>query len=68
MDKIEAVFEKMTDALLNDKTEISLTLRSRRQASGRSSEVHHSDVHLSSKQLSFPGKTADEAWRFSQSR
>ncbi|KXT17015.1 hypothetical protein AC579_7417 [Pseudocercospora musae] len=53
IDKIEAVMEQMLDALLHDKTDICITLRTRRAASTNKSTTLH-----------FPGKSEDEAWRF----
>ncbi|KAF7195837.1 Meiotic recombination protein rec12 [Pseudocercospora fuligena] len=67
IDKIEAVMEQMVDALLNDKTEISVTLRTRRATStNKSTKPANSglrDATAPSRTLHFPGKSEDEAWR-----
>lgn len=66
IDKIEDVFEQVTDALLNDRNEISITLKSRKPANRSKADIEgdESDVLCRTKQISFPGKTEDEAWRF----
>lgn len=60
-DKIEDVFEQIADAMLNDKKEISITLKTRR----RVPTDKQSDEDLT-RTLSFPGKTENEAWRFGE--
>lgn len=68
IDKIEAVMEQMVDALLNDKTEISITVKTRRATSTTKSSKHANggprDATAPSRTLRFPGKSEDEAWRF----
>ncbi|KAF2170797.1 hypothetical protein M409DRAFT_63857 [Zasmidium cellare ATCC 36951] len=59
--KIEACFERIVDALLNEKDEISITLKSRKtNRSARDGEATSSE-----RLICFPGKSAEEAWRFS---
>ncbi|KXS98678.1 hypothetical protein AC578_1264 [Pseudocercospora eumusae] len=68
IDKIEAVMEQMVDALLNDKTEISITLKTRSATSTKKSSKHANagprNATPPSRTLRFPGKSEDEAWRF----
>lgn len=59
IDKIEEVFEQMADAMLNEKKDIRITLKTRRQVS--TDEQRDENC---TKRLSFPGKNEDEAWRF----
>ncbi|UJO19527.1 uncharacterized protein CLAFUR5_06652 [Fulvia fulva] len=62
--KIEAVFELMADAMLNDKNELSVTLKVR---NSKAKNQHTSpDIDDRTKRICFPGKTADEAWRFGE--
>lgn len=60
IDKIEDVFEQMTDAMLNEKSEISITLKTRRRVATDEPREDRT------KRLTFPGKTANEAWRFGE--
>lgn len=59
INKIEAVFEQMADDMLNERGELSILLETRRT---RPQAVSSRD-----RKISFPGKTAGEAWRFSKS-
>jgi hypothetical protein len=65
IDKIEEVFERVTDALLNDRNEISITLKPRRPT--KESAIDITDDREGdgrTRQISFPGKTEEEAWKF----
>ncbi|CAK4016770.1 Meiotic recombination SPO11 [Lecanosticta acicola] len=53
IDKIEDMLEPIVDAMLNEKDQYSITLRTRNRTSSSGT-----------RQLRFPAKTADEAWRF----
>ncbi|KAM3417319.1 hypothetical protein BST61_g5571 [Cercospora zeina] len=66
IDKIEAVFEEIADAMLHDKLEMGITLRTRPRTSlTANSQTGSSERGAPTRRLCFPGKTADEAWRFS---
>lgn len=65
IDKIEEVFEQIADAMLNEKNEFSITLKTRRRASRNQRRDRDEDY---TKRLCFPGKTANEAWRFGKRR
>lgn len=70
IDLIEKVLESIVDGLLNDKNEIGITLKSRRQISRRKSPSNvqmANESETPTRRLCFPGKTADDAWRFGQS-
>ena len=60
IDQIEDVFEGVTEAILR---EDELSIAFRRRPRTRSNAGRNPSATL--KQLRFPGKTADEAWRFS---
>ncbi|CZT21575.1 uncharacterized protein RCC_07439 [Ramularia collo-cygni] len=59
IDRIENVFEQIADAMLNERKQISITLKTRLRAS---TDIRPDEDRM--KRLSFPGKSADEAWRF----
>ncbi|KAF1822629.1 DNA topoisomerase IV, alpha subunit [Dissoconium aciculare CBS 342.82] len=65
------MFEQIVDDLLNERSEISITLRTRprSQATVLARDLQQITTTTvaahATKKLSFPGKTADEAWRFS---
>ncbi|PPJ51901.1 hypothetical protein CBER1_08792 [Cercospora berteroae] len=65
IDKIEAVFEEIADAMLHDKLEIGITLKTRPRTAllPRFNTSSNGDA-APTRRLCFPGKTADEAWRF----
>ena len=69
IEKIEAVFEDIADALLNENSQLSITLKIRPKPRNgpRSStdDQNATDDAAKRKQICFPGKTAEEAWRFS---
>lgn len=63
INKIEAVFEQMVDDMLNERGELSILLKT------RVSKDTPSPSQMSSsrdRKTSFPGKNAEEAWRFSK--
>ncbi|KAI5364770.1 Putative spo11/DNA topoisomerase VI subunit A, spo11/DNA topoisomerase VI, subunit A [Septoria linicola] len=67
LERVEVIFEEIVDAMLNDKPEIGITLKSRQRHSvadiqGTSAE---GVSPTPSRRYCFPGRTADEAWRFS---
>jgi hypothetical protein len=66
--RIEQVFERQLDSLLANDGHLSITLRSRNQQnrlppSGHSQEQ---DVFIRSRTFQFPGRSEQEAWRYSQ--
>lgn len=61
IDKIENIFEQIADAMLSEKNEISITLKTRRRVL---SDIRSDEDRT--KRLSFPGKSANEAWRFGE--
>ena len=63
--KIERVFEVMADAMLNDKPELCITLKVRNSKAKDQQTSSEGDGRT--KRICFPGKTADEAWRFGKS-
>lgn len=60
--KIEDVFEQIVDALLNEKEEFSITLKSRKSAALRA--AGDGQLSVRERRLCFPGKNAEQAWRF----
>jgi hypothetical protein len=64
------MFEQIADDLLNENSEISITLQSRpRPRAHTMTRVSQQDGIIGEaiplmKKLSFPGKNADEAWKF----
>lgn len=68
IDKIEAVLEEIVDAMLNDKLEIGITLKCRPRAGATGHHTKPQDQsEMTTRRFCFPGKTADEAWRFCES-
>ncbi len=67
--KIEKVFETFTDALLAKKNELAVSLKTRKKATNTSAasaaNVTYDDTSLTERRICFPGKSEDEAWRFS---
>jgi meiotic recombination protein SPO11 len=57
--QIEAVFETVADALLNERADVTILLTS---ASGN--ESRDTSVRTPKAVFTFPGKTAYDAWRF----
>ncbi|KAI4723001.1 DNA topoisomerase IV, alpha subunit [Aureobasidium sp. EXF-10727] len=57
--QIEAVFETVADALLNERADITISL-----TSVYSNEFRDASVRATKALFTFPGKTANDAWRF----
>jgi len=57
--QIEAVFETIADALLNERADISISLTSFSPSISRDTSAR-----VPKAVFSFPGKTANDAWRF----
>ena len=68
--RIEAIFEGIVDALAEEKTKLSITLSTRSGTAGRKLDSTNGIVMTSTglltREITFPGSTAQEAWRFSQ--
>ncbi|KAK3707623.1 endodeoxyribonuclease [Vermiconidia calcicola] len=68
INKIEAIFEEIADALLQEKNELTVTLLRRTQPQNVSAtspvELTNPSQSVVSKRIRFPGRTAEEAWRF----
>jgi meiotic recombination protein SPO11 len=68
--KIEEMFEQIADDLLNENPEISVSLRTRTRYQANNvayipqQRAITVEAALLMKKLSFPGKSADEAWKF----
>lgn len=62
--KIESVFESIADFMLAEKGEIALPLFAR--PSNRTSNTGQKRGRQTSISISFPGKTPQDTWRFSQ--
>ena len=58
--KIESIFESMVDVLLNERGQLTVTIKTRPVS--RRHQTHAESVQ----QLCFPGKTEKEAWRFGE--
>lgn len=57
--QIEAVFETVADALLNERADVTISL-----TSSSSNESRDTSVRTPKALFKFPGKTANDAWRF----
>ena len=57
--QIEAVFETVADALLNERADVTISLTSL-----PSNESRDTSVRAPKAVFNFPGKTANDAWRF----
>jgi meiotic recombination protein SPO11 len=57
--QIEAVFETVADALLNERADVTISL-----TSPSSNESRDASVRTPKAVFTFPGKTANDAWRF----
>ena len=66
--KIETIFEDMADVLLNERGQMSMSIRRRSKISGshRMQEPLSEAAPTVEKRISFPGKTEKEAWQFSE--
>ena len=69
IEKIEGVFEGVADALLAEQDELAITLKTRTTTGARVFSFalprDSSSGAVKIKQIRFPGKSAEEAWRFS---
>lgn len=61
--RIESVFEEIADSLLSEKDRLSITLKTRPKESTH--QLVTSNRVVKERRICFPGKTAEEAWRFS---
>jgi meiotic recombination protein SPO11 len=68
--KIENIFESITDCILDQKKELVISLRSRPKCKSSDSEDSTSDANSKSeiKKITFPSKSQQEAWKFSESK
>lgn len=67
--QIESVFEGIADALLAERSELAITLTAHRRLNPSDSlENPQQTDRTRSTTVKFPGKSAEEAWRFSQLR
>ena len=67
--QIESVFENIADALLAERSELAITLTAHRQLDPSNSIGNpQRSGRTRSTTVNFPGKSAEEAWRFSQSK
>lgn len=68
MAKIEGIFEAMVDALLNERGQLSIALRTRPSSrSQQRDSTNAAQTYTESVQhLCFPGRTEKEAWRFGE--
>jgi len=67
LDRIEAVFEQIADEMLSRKAEIGLSLHIRpRQVPQTGTSNTPAPAERKIKRVCFPGKTAEEAWRFGE--
>jgi hypothetical protein len=57
--QIEAVFETVADALLNERADVTISL-----TSSSSNGSRDTSVRTPKSAFNFPGKTANDAWRF----
>lgn len=66
--KIERIFEGMVDALLNERGQLSVAIKTRPLSRGQPRDpTNTAQSHTESVQhLCFPGKTEKEAWRFGE--
>ena len=63
LEKIEAVFEGIADALINETEGLAIELRVRATQPAKTRSYEDEDKK---RRIRFPGKTAEEAWRFSE--
>ncbi|KAK4985409.1 endodeoxyribonuclease [Elasticomyces elasticus] len=67
--KIESIFERIADALLNEKNEVEITLSSRNGTAESPTKTYtgvvSSATRVRTRTVSFPGSTPEDAWRFS---
>ena len=63
LEKIEAVFEGIADALINETEGVAIELKVRATQPVKTRSFEDEDKN---RRIRFPGKTAEEAWRFSE--
>jgi meiotic recombination protein SPO11 len=65
--RIEGLIEGIVDGLLEDTEQLSITLRSRNGITRRKAQVDATGslMPAKSREITFPGSTVQEAWRFS---
>ncbi|KAF2198536.1 DNA topoisomerase IV, alpha subunit [Delitschia confertaspora ATCC 74209] len=68
IDRIESILTDVVDALIEDRDQLSITLRTRSGTSGRKFDAANGIVPTASafktRKITFPGNTPQEAWRF----
>jgi len=69
MDKIEAVLERIVDSLANNDKQLTILLRRKDKSALLRRAATSPSVYgpVIKKKICFPGRTPEEAWRFSQS-
>lgn len=60
--KIEKIFESVVTCILEDKNELTIHLKSRNPTKSKKSDA--SDEDNQGRAVTFPGKTVQEAWKF----
>lgn len=65
--EIESVFEGIADALLAERDEVAITLHARRTIHSENPEGLPQSGRSRNTTIAFPGKSAEEAWKFSGS-
>ena len=64
IEQIAAVFERIADGLIRESNQISIQLKTRPTAATPQMK-NATSAHERTKEICFPGRTAREAWRFS---
>lgn len=68
--KIEDIFESLLDSIINEKDCLVLHIKSRgkngRQTLDAATGVIRNTENVEAKEITFPGKTQNEAWKFSK--
>lgn len=64
MTKVEKIFEAMLDSLLDQSSEMAVTLRTRHKQHDEEDVMHNARSYRT-RRLAFPGRSENEAWRFS---
>ena len=67
--RIESIFESVVDALLEREEKITFVISSRTKRSGRHTNEDGQGLRAEvskGREISFPGKTSQEAWQFSK--
>lgn len=68
INKIEDIFEAMTDCILGEKKELSIRLKTRDKSNVPSNDANSSKKKTKSESriVTFPSKSPQEAWKFSK--